>query len=107
MAKKIVLLLLLLGVLPVVFAHVGSPGVIMEGAAGPYKVLVSIQPPDVIPGIAKVKVFFQDGPVESVRARAVYFRTGDEGSPGAEAMKEVAGQPGQYTSDVWLMNSGS
>jgi hypothetical protein len=33
----------------------------MEGTAGPYKALVSVQPPDVIPGIAKVKVYLQSG----------------------------------------------
>ena len=89
------------------YAHVGSPGVIMEGNAGPYKMLVSINPPDVIPGIAKVTVFFQNDPASRVTARAVYFRTGDEGSPGAEQMKTVAGKPGQYTADVWWMNGGS
>lgn len=89
------------------YAHVGSPGVIMEGNAGPYKMLVSITPPDVIPGIAKVRAFFQNKPASMVTARAVYFRTGDEGSPSAEQMKTVDGQNGQYTADVWLMNGGS
>ncbi len=89
------------------YAHVGSPGVIMEGTAGPYKMLVTITPPDVIPGIARVTIFFQNEPASMVTARAVYFRTGDEGSPGAEQMKTVAGQPGQFNSDVWLMNGGS
>lgn len=79
----------------------------MEGNAGPYKMLVSITPPDVIPGIAKVRAFFQNKPASMVTARAVYFRTGDEGSPGAEQMKTVDGQNGQYTADVWLMNGGS
>lgn len=89
------------------YAHVGSPGVVMEGNAGAYRLLVSIIPPDVTPGIAKVKVFLQNGTEAIVTARAVYFQTGDEGSPGAEQMKKVPGQTGQYVSDVWLMNGGS
>ena len=107
MAKKTWLLFVLLLLFHGLYAHLGSPGVIMEGKAGPYKILVSIAPPDVIPGIAKVRIYFQNGTVTSVMARAVYFHTGDEGSPDAELMKTVPGQPGQYTSDVWLMNSGS
>ena len=38
------------------FAHIGSSGVVQEGTAGPYKVQVFVEPPDVIPGTAKVTV---------------------------------------------------
>lgn len=107
MFKIVGILLLIVTQFNFCFAHVGSPGIIMEGNAGRYKVLVSIKPPDVIPGIAKVTVYFQNEPASIVTARAVYFRTGDEGSPGAEEMKVVSGQTGQYTSDVWMMSGGS
>lgn len=89
------------------YAHIGSPGVVMEGSAGAYKLLVSIAPPDVIPGIAKVKVFIQNSADDMVKARAIYFETGDEGSPGADLMKKVPGQRGQYEADIWLMNGGA
>ncbi len=88
-------------------AHVGSPDVVMEGNAGPYKVLVSVQPPDVIPGIAKVKVYLQNGAANSISLRAVYFQTGDKGSPAPEMMSKAAGQQLQYTGDTWLMSPGS
>src|SRR5262245_23758040 len=35
-------------------AHIGSPDVVLEGAAGPYGVLVRVRPPDVVPGTAEV-----------------------------------------------------
>lgn len=79
----------------------------MEGNAGLYKVLVSIQPPDVVPGIAKVKVFVQNGAPSSMSLRPVYFTAGDEGAPPAENMNKTAGQDGQYTGETWLMWSGS
>lgn len=84
-------------------AHVGSPSVIMEGNAGPYKLLVTIVPPDVIPGIAKVGVFLQNGGAGSVSFRTIDFITGDEGAPSADPMNAVKGQPGQYSGNVWLM----
>ena len=37
-------------------AHVGSPDVFYEGDAGPYRLLVAIRPPVVIPGVAEVEV---------------------------------------------------
>ncbi|MEJ7767613.1 MAG: hypothetical protein WKF89_07360, partial [Chitinophagaceae bacterium] len=89
------------------FAHVGSPEVVMEGNAGPYKVLVSIIPPDVIPGVARVKVYLQNDGAASLALRAVYFRSGDEGAPEPDLMQKVKGQEAQFTGETWLMNSGS
>src|SRR5579884_2464583 len=37
-------------------AHVGSPDVFYEGEAGPYRLLVTIRPPQVIPGVAQVEI---------------------------------------------------
>ena len=88
-------------------AHVGSPDVVMQGNAGPYKVLISVKPPDVIPGVANVVVYLQGNNVSAVTLRAVYYRTGDEGAPEADEMKQVPGQPGQYTGQTWFMNGGS
>ena len=54
------LLVLLTGISFSVYAHVGSPDVALEGTAGPYRVLVSVKPPDVIPGTAQVTVYLLD-----------------------------------------------
>ena len=107
MNKKIVFPFLLLLQFLMGYAHVGSPDVIMQGAAGPYQLLVSVKPPDVIPGVATVKVYVQDGSVQAISLRAVYYRSGDEGAPEADKMQAVSGQPGQYTGNTWLMSNGS
>ena len=42
----------LLALAPAVEAHVGSPDAVQDGQAGPYHLLVTIRPPEVIPGVA-------------------------------------------------------
>jgi hypothetical protein len=107
MRRLIILLSIFILQVQVVFAHLGSPGVVMEGTAGPYRLLVTVQPPDVIPGIARVKIFLQYGSANTVSLRAVYFQAGDEGAPPAEEMKRINGQELQYEGETWLMTSGS
>jgi len=41
---------------PAAQAHVGSPDIYAEGAAGPYRLLVTVRPPLVIPGVAEIEV---------------------------------------------------
>ena len=98
---------MLLAVCMTAKAHVGSAGVQMQGQAGPYKLLVSIEPPDVIPGTAKITVFIENGNVEKVFARPIYFYSGDKGAPSPDELAPVAGQAGQFQGIVWLMESGS
>jgi hypothetical protein len=77
-----------------VWAHVGSPGVVFEGKAGPYQILVSVTPPDVIPGTAQVSVFVQGQGVNKVSAQPVYWRAGDKGAPAPDELLAVAGRQG-------------
>lgn len=88
-------------------AHVGSSGVMLQGMAGEYRILVNIQPPDVIPGTANVTVYVENGGATHVQARPIYFRSGDEGAPTYDVLQPVAGQTGQFQGIVWLMESGS
>ncbi|HEY4110191.1 hypothetical protein [Puia sp.] len=88
-------------------AHVGNPDVSMEGTAGPYRLLVSVKPPDVIPGTAQVTVFLQNGGTVTVSAQPIFFYSGRNGAPSPDRLAAVAGQPGQYKGIVWLMNDGS
>ena len=55
--------ILLVMVTPLALAHVGSPDVYFEGAAGPYRLLVTINPPAMVPGIAQVEVRVTSGTV--------------------------------------------
>ncbi|MEZ4905393.1 MAG: hypothetical protein R2822_28330 [Spirosomataceae bacterium] len=100
------LFILFLGIGPV-SAHVGSSGVLFQGQAGKYRVLVSLQPPDVIPGTAQVTVYVETGNVKTVMARPIYFRTGAEGAPSADELMPVLNQKGQFQGIVWLMASGA
>jgi hypothetical protein len=101
------LLVMLAGTCSSLYAHVGSPDVALEGAAGPYRLLVSVKPPDVIPGTAQVTVFLLNGGPVIVTAQPIYFYSGRTGAPSADALQPVAGQPGQYKGIVWLMTDGS
>jgi hypothetical protein len=88
-------------------AHVGSPDISMEGMAGPYHLIVSVKPPDVIPGTALVTVYFDNAADVMVSAQPIYFYSGRNGAPSADLLQPVAGQPGQYTGSIWLMSDGS
>lgn len=86
-------------------AHVGSSGVIVQKQAGKYQLLVSIQPPDVVPGTAKVTVFVEQGRVSRIGARPIFFRSGDKGAPMHDELVRLS--TGQFTGDLWLMDAGS
>ncbi len=109
MLKKLLLTSICLVALPLVttHAHVGSPGVVFEGKAGPYDLLVSINPPDVIPGIAEISIYTLSPEVDNISAKPIYWGVGDEGSPKSDPMYPVEGQPGQYEGIVWFMSNGT
>ncbi|WP_128545877.1 hypothetical protein [Larkinella soli] len=87
------------------FAHVGSPGVLVQKQSGKYRVLVNVIPPDVVPGTAKVTVFVEQGNPTSILARPVFFGSGDEGAPTHDELKAVADH--RFEGIVWLMDTGS
>ena len=105
--KKLINLVILLLVALTASSHVGSSGVQMQGQAGPYKVLVSIQPPDVIPGTASISVYVESGTAQKILARPIYFRSGDKGAPSPDELLSVPSQAGQFMGKVWLMEPGS
>ncbi|GAB2596749.1 hypothetical protein [Spirosoma areae] len=86
-------------------AHVGSSGVIVQKQAGNYRLLISINPPDVVPGTAKVTVFVEQGRVSSIGARPIFFRSGNKGAPTHDVLVPVGDN--RYEADLWLMSSGS
>ena len=88
-------------------AHVGSPGVVYEGKAGPYKLMVSVNPPDVIPGTAQVQIYIESGRPDNIWIKPIYWYAGDEGSPSPDPANPVPGGTGQYEGLVWLMSSGA
>ena len=91
----------------VLAAHVGSPDVYYNGMAGPYVVDVAIRPPQVVPGIADVRVHVRDSVVSSVVIRPVYWRAGAKGAPAGDAAKPVPGSQATFAGSLWLMASGT
>jgi hypothetical protein len=89
-------------------AHVGSPDVYFEGAAGPYRLLVRVNPPVMVPGIAQVQVRVTSGTVAGISVAPVYVNGKDQGLPPApENLQPSAADPQCFTGKVWMMESGS
>lgn len=88
-------------------AHVGSPEIFYEGKAGPYNVLVSVLPPDVVPGIAAISVRIDQEGVNRVGVQPIYFSTGSEGAPRPDEALRVANDARLFTGKLWLMEFGS
>lgn len=103
------LLLLLAVFCPLVStAHIGSPGVTFEGNAGEYPLMVLINPPQVIPGTASVDIYMDAATkVQSIFAKPVYWFAGAKGTPEADQMLPVPGEPGHYRGNIWLMDNGT
>ena len=87
-------------------AHVGSPDAWLQGMAGPYSVLVHVQMPGVIPGIATVNVRIEAPGIERVTA-VVDRIDASGGSPPPEIAEPVEGRPGWYRTPLWIMTTGS
>jgi len=100
-------LLALVAVAPLL-AHVGSPDVFQEGPAGPYRVLVVIRPPLVIPGLAEIEVRTADKDVRGIRVTPLAL-TGEAAkfAPSGDVATPVPSEPGAYAGRLWMMVSGS
>lgn len=88
-------------------AHVGSAGVVFEGQAGKYALQVYVQPPDVIPGTAKVTVLADGADIMHVGISPIYFWFGDEGTPRSDEALPVKGETNRFEGQIWFMNSGA
>lgn len=92
----------------VCLAHVGSPDVFFEGNAGPYRLLVTVRTPGMIPGIAEIEVNSLDGNVNGIDI--VPLRIVGEGStnaPPPDHMERSPTDSNRFTGRLWLMESGS
>ncbi|RYU92826.1 hypothetical protein [Emticicia agri] len=105
--KIIILFLVAIGMMNQAKAHIGSAGVVQEGKAGNYQIQVYIEPPDVIPGVAKVSVSVDGTDIEEVSLSPIYYWAGDEGSPKEDKALPIAGEPGRFEGKIWLMESGA
>jgi len=85
-------------------AHVGSPDVFYEGAAGPYRFLVTIRPPQVVPGVAEVEIRSASAGVRELRVAPVPL-TGPAAQypPTPDVLQRSKEDAQFYTGSVWLM----
>jgi hypothetical protein len=88
------------------FAHVGSPDVYFESDAGPYHLLVTVNPPPMIPGIARVQIEVTSGIVKGITVTPVYVNGKDQGLPPAADTMQPSADPHWFSGQVWLMESG-
>src|SRR5215469_15214792 len=88
--------------------HVGSPDVFYEGVAGPYRLLVTVRIPQMIPGVAQIEAQVLDGSVSGIQI--VPLRVVGEGSetaPPSDRMERSAAEAQFFTGKLWLMESGA
>lgn len=107
--RRFLLLLLCLGFVLPAHAHVGSKDIFEQVQAGPYKLYVTVRPPDVIPGVAVVEVRVSgDAVPDTLRITPVpMVGEASKHPPIPDALKPSAQDAKFFTGSVWLMASGS
>jgi len=90
------------------WAHVGSPDVYYEGQAGPYRMLVTIRTPSVIPGVADIEVRSAANDVDIVHIVPTPLTgPGAKFAPVPDLAQRSKDDPQFFTGSLWMMTSGS
>jgi hypothetical protein len=89
-------------------AHVGSPDVFLEGAAGPYPLYVTVRPPTVIPGVAEIEIRSSSPDIRELRVTPVPL-TGlaAKFAPTPDRMQRSKLDAQFFTGSLWIMAPGS
>lgn len=92
----------------VAWAHVGSPDVFFQGKAGSFPLLVTIRPPDVIPGVARIEVRSLSPGVQRIELTPTPM-TGIAAThpPIADIARRSTSDPQVFEGSLWLMSTGS
>lgn len=89
-------------------AHVGSPDVFYEGDAGPYRLIVTVRPPVVIPGVAEIEVRSTAPDVRQVRIVPLPISgPGAKFAPTPDVAQRSKDDPQFFTGTLWMMAFGS
>ena len=90
------------------FAHVGSPDVYFDGHAGPYRLLVTVRPPAMIPGLAQIEVRSESPDVQAIKVVPLYIvGEGSKYPPASDDLQRSKDDPRFFTGQLWIMGSGS
>ncbi len=101
-------LLLFLGLAGICPAHVGSPDVFFDGAAGPYRLFVTVRPPAVIPGLAEIEIRSASDDVREMRIAPLPLSgPGAKFAPTPDVARRSKQDPQFFTGTLWLMGRGS
>jgi hypothetical protein len=95
-----------LGVPIALQAHVGSPDVYVDAAAGPYRLLVTVRPPRVIPGVADVEIRSMDPDVQEVRIVPLRSPDPERSSLPPDLATRSQNEPQLFTGHLWMMTAG-
>ncbi len=100
-------LVIFLGAVPS-FAHVGSPDVYFQGAAGPYHLIVTVRTPQMIPGVASVEVLSATPGITKISVVPTYIvGPGAKYPPEGDVLAQGKDDPQYFSGKIWLMASGS
>jgi hypothetical protein len=106
-AVTLAVLLLLASEIPC-FAHVGSPDVYFQGAAGPYHLIVTVRTPQMIPGVASVEVLSATPGITKISVVPTYIvGPGAKYPPEGDVLAQAKEDPQYFSGKIWLMESGS
>src|ERR1700730_6880458 len=89
-------------------AHVGSPDVFVDAAAGPYRLLVTVRPPHAIPGVADVEILAADADIREVRIVPLPLTgAGTQFAPIPDLAARSPDDPRLFTGHLWMMTAGA
>jgi hypothetical protein len=89
-------------------AHINSPDLLHEGMAGRYRLLVTIRPPEVIPGVAAIEVLATRADLHNVTLVPLPIRgPGAISPPVADIAARSPDDPRRFEGRLWLMATGS
>lgn len=88
-------------------AHVGSPDVFFQGSAGPYKLLVTIRPPESVPGVAEIEIRSLSPELRQIHILPLRLTRQQQFAPVPDLARPAKEDPQYYTGALWLMATGS
>lgn len=101
------LVLVILSLPKMAWAHIGSPDVFFDGNIGQWPAHVTIRMPPVVPGQAEIFAQIQSpGPV-TVSFAPLFSRIAVSNAPPPEIAQPVRGETNLYTGTLWLMAMGA
>lgn len=107
MRKLLIAVVVLTLALPAL-AHVNSPDVFFDGYAGQYHLLVTIQPPTVVPGIAQIQIRSATNDIQTIKILPLKM-VGEAANlaPTPDVTQRSQQDPQLFAGKLWIMTRGS